>query len=215
MQHLEKQVTETEAIASEWKRTLANLIEQYNAAEVAQANARQIREAHALGAAMNDAAAVAAIKAARADQIAAEQTLDDLKIASPAAQERLAAAEKIAASARAELGRHNAEILMRNRIIIAGDLDKVAAEFARLYAQYEALGGKIENMPGALPRTNAGMTNHEGVVGARRVRASLPKFFWKLFPGAIHDEMPTDALANSEARFWNLSPEQPDKAKAA
>jgi hypothetical protein len=79
----------------------------------------------------------------------------------------------------------------------------------------EELGREIVNMPDALPSNMHGISNHEGAVGLRRVRASLPAFFWKLFPGALHDEMKTENLAASEARFWNLSPEQPEQAKAA
>jgi hypothetical protein len=130
----------------------------------------------------------------------------------PAAQEQLAAAEKVASFARAELGKFHAAVLMRQRIDVAGKLDAISADFARVYAQYEKLGREIVNMPDTLPRSMHGMTNHEGAMGARRVRASLPAFFWKLFPGALHDEQKPETLAASETKFWNL--QQPDEKAA-
>ncbi|SIN82927.1 hypothetical protein SAMN05443247_00025 [Bradyrhizobium erythrophlei] len=210
---LEDAVAETALAVTGWKSTIAKIETQLNVAGLALARAKKQREIHALKASMNDAAAVAAIKAARSDQLAAEETINDLKTALPAAQEQLAAAEKAAASARDVLGKFHAAVLMRQRIDVASKLDAISADFARVYAEYEKLGREIVNMPGALPTSMHGVTDHEAVLGARRVRASLPKFFWKLFPGAIHDEMKTENLATAEARFWNL-PEQ-EKAKAA
>jgi hypothetical protein len=213
-EHLEKQIAETARVVEDWKRTVADIETQANVANLALARAKKTREAHALKAAMNDAAAVAAIKAARAEQLAAEQTIDDLKIALPEMEAQLAAAERAAASARHQLAKFEAEVLMKQRIEVAGQMDGVIAEYARLYALHEKLGAQIVNMD-VLPRDmHGGISNHEGAVGARRVRASLPPFFWKLFPGAMHDEMKTENLAMTEARFWSLPPEQAE-TKAA
>lgn len=213
-QHLERQVEETSAVVTECKNTIGGIETQFQTANLAKANAKKSRETHALRASMGDAAAIAAAKHARDAQRDAESTIDDLRVALPAAEEQLVAAEKAAASARHALAKLQAEKLMRQRIDVAGKLDAAISEFARLYSEFEKLGHDIVNMPDALPKNLHGMSNVEGALGARRVRASLPAFFWKLFPGAIHDEMKTENLATSESRFWNL-PEQPEKAKAA
>jgi predicted nucleic acid-binding Zn-ribbon protein len=177
MQHLEKQVSETAAVVADWKNSIAKIETQFNVAGLALARAKKTREAHALKAAMNDAAAVAAIKDARAEQLAAEQTIDDLKIALPEMEAQLADAERAAASARHQLAKFAAEVLMKRRIDVAGKLDAVIADFSRLYAEYEKLGREIVNMD-VMPRDmHGGISNHEGAVGARRVRASLPAFF--------------------------------------
>jgi hypothetical protein len=214
-QLLEAEVETRAATVADWKRSVASIETQFNTANAALVRAKKQRETHALKASMGDGAATAAIKAARAEQLAAEQTSDDLKIALPEMEAQLAAAEKAAASARHQLAKFEAEVLMKQRIEVAGQMDGVIAEYARLYALHEKLGAQIVNMD-VLPRDmHGGISNQEGAVGARRVRASLPRFFWKLFPGAVYDEMPTENLATSEARFWNLAPESPEKAKAA
>jgi hypothetical protein len=208
-------VTDATRVVDEWASNIKKIEAEFGAANLARANAKKIREANALKASMGDAGALAAVKHARSEQHTAEQTIDDLKIALPEAEAQLAAAEKAATSARNQLARFNAEILMRKRIDVAGQLDAAIAAFADLYREYEKIGDEIINMPDVMPRNLHGISNVEGTVGARRVRASLPRFFWKLFPGAIHDETNTKNLAAAEARFWNLAPEQTEKAKAA
>jgi hypothetical protein len=59
------------------------------------------------------------------------------------------------------------------------------------------------------------MSHWEGVAGFRRIAAALPTFFLKLFPGTWTNESARTPLAQSEAHFWQLQPEQPEKAKAA
>jgi hypothetical protein len=138
-------------------------------------------------------------------------TIEDLKVALPEAEAQLAIAERSAASAHNQLTRFNAEVLMRQRIDVAAQFCQAIAEAARLYGIYEKLGREIVSVD-VMPRTMHGTSDYESAIGAKRVRASLPPFFWKLFPGAIHDEMKTESLAVTEARYWNLAPEQPAKA---
>ncbi len=211
---LEDAVAATAATVANWRTKIAKIETQIATENHAITIATKHREQHALAATLGDANAVAAIKQARSEQHEAEQRVADLAIALPAAAENLAAAEKAAAAARAELGKFNAAVLIRQRVDIACQLDTVIAEFARLYREYEKLGARIEAMD-TMPRTMHGASDHEGAMGLRRVRASLPAFFWKLFPGAVYDEMKTENLATSESRFWGLAPEQPEKAKAA
>ena len=212
--HLEEQVTKIAGVVADWQRSIASIDQQISVAQTTLAEAEKHRRAHALNATLGDNVAIAEIKRARADANGAQNTLNDLALALPEAQAQLAEAEKAAASARHALTRLQAEKLMRQRVDVGGQLDTVSAEFARLYGEYERLGAQIENMD-MMPRTMHGGTDHEGAVGARRVRASLPKFFWKLFPGAVHDEMKTENLATAEARFWGLAPVETATTKAA
>jgi hypothetical protein len=209
---LEQHVSETAAVVSDWKKSVGDISTQLNIASVAFMRAKKAREAHALKAAMGEPAAIEAIKHARSDQLTSEATIGDLKISLPEAEAQLAIAERASASARHDLAEFNAIVLKRKRIEIAGELDKVVADFARIYGEYNDLGAAIVNMD-VLPRTMHGTSNYEDAIGARRVRASLPKFFWKIFPGSLHDEMKTENLATTEARFWNLP--EPEKSRAA
>jgi hypothetical protein len=209
---LEKAVHDGIRVVEEWKGTIAKITSRVELANLALANSKQVREASALKAEMGDVTALKAITQARHDGHNAEQIMGDLQHAMADAQVKLAEAETEAASARAALARRQVEILIRQRIDVAGEFDKTVAIAGRLYRQYEEIGREIVGMD-AMPRNLHGISNVEGAVGARRVRASLPAFFWKLFPGSLHDEMKTENLATSEAQFWSL-PDQPE-AKAA
>jgi NADPH-dependent ferric siderophore reductase len=48
--------------------------------------------------------------------------------------------------------------------------------------------------------------------GLRRVRASLPKLFDRVYPNALYDETPKMPLEKSEAAHWNLPAVEEDKA---
>jgi hypothetical protein len=211
---LDKTVADTSRIAEEWAANIRKIESQ-----IANANSRlEKSEAHrkkfALDASLGNPDAISQITKARAESLSAAGDQADLSHALADAKLRLVEVEGAAKAAMSNLAKFEVEILQRKRVDIAGELDQVSADFARLYAQYEALGAQIVSMD-VLPRTMVGMSNHEGAVGAKRVRASLPPLFWKLFPGAIHDEMKTENLATSEARFWNLAPEHDEKSKAA
>ncbi len=103
---------------------------------------------------------------------------------------------------------------MRQRIDVGAQIDVVIAEFARLYGEYEKLGAQIVNMD-TMPRTMHGGADYEGAVGARRLRAALPRFLEQVFPNSLHDEQKKESLATTEARFWNLAPVETTTTKAA
>jgi hypothetical protein len=203
---LEKAVADTARVVSDWKTNQGKIETAISDANARLAKAEANRKKFALDANLGNSDAIKEIATARAVHAAALGDTADLQQALSDAKARLVEAEAAAKTARSNLARFEVEILQRKRVDIAGKLDAVSAEFARLYREYEALGREIVNMPDALPPNMHGISNVEGAVGARRVRASLPAFFWKLFPGAIHDEMKTENLATSEARFWNLAP---------
>jgi hypothetical protein len=211
---LEKAVTDATRVAEEWAANIRKIESQ-----IADANSRlEKSEAHrkkfALDASLGNPDAISQITKARAESLSAAGDQADLSQALADAKLRLVEVERAAKAAMSNLAKFEVEILQRKRVDIAGELDQVSADFARLYAQYEALGAQILSMD-VLPRTMVGMSNHEGAVGLRRVRASLPAIFWKLFPGSLHDEMKTENLSTSEAKFWNLPPVETTTTKAA
>jgi hypothetical protein len=59
------------------------------------------------------------------------------------------------------------------------------------------------------------MSFYEGATGFRRIAASLPLFFLKLFPGTWTNEAARTPLAQSEAHFWQLPPVETPTSKAA
>ena len=211
---LEQQVAQTAAVVTEWKNTIANIETQFHTANLALANAKKTREAHALKAAMGDAAAIAHVKHARSEQHTAERTIGDLKIALPEAESQLAAAEKAAASARHELAKLHGEKLMRARVKAAARMDAAFSEAASAYIDFERLGRELQSFPDLGIAVSGNMSHWETVTGFRRIAAALPTFFMKLFPTTWTNEDARQSLAASEEKFWQLPPEQPE-AKAA
>jgi hypothetical protein len=214
-EQLEKNVRDTAAFVQDWRKSVADIETQLNIASLALARAKKTREAHALKAAMGDAAAIAAIKHARSEQDAAEQTIEDLRVALPAAQAQLAAAEKNAESARHELAKLLGEKIMRQRVAAAARMDAAFSEAASAYADFEHLGRELQSFPDLNIAVSGNMSHWENATGFRRIAAALPMFFLKLFPGTGTHGDARMPLARSEAEFWQLPPEQPEKAKAA
>jgi hypothetical protein len=212
---LEHQVEQTAAKVAECRGTIARIGAQLETANLARANAKKIREANALKSATGDATAIAAIKAARAEQLAAEQTRVDLKIALPEMEAQLAAAEKAAASARHELAMLHGRALMRQRVAAAARMDAAFAESAAAYADFERLGRELQSFPDLNIAVSGNMSHWETVTGYRRIASALPMFFLKLFPTTWSNEAPRTSLAASEAHFWQLAPEHDEKSKAA
>src|ERR1019366_8168551 len=163
--HLEKQVAETAAVVAGWKNTIAKIETQFNITNLALLNAKKNREAHALKAAMSDAAAIAAVKHARSEQHTAEQTIGDLKIALPEAEAQLAAAEKAAASAKHELAKLHGAKLMRQRVAAAGKMDAAFAEAASAYADFARLGRELQAFPDLGIAVSGNMSHWETVTG--------------------------------------------------
>jgi hypothetical protein len=219
-EHLNKKVEEAAAVVAEWKNTIAKIETQFNIANLALANAKKAREAHALKAAMGDADAIAAIKHARSEQLTAEQTIGDLKVALPEAEAQLDAAKKAATFAQHELSRFEAGCLMRERVKVAARIDALLCEFSTAFADFDRLGNQIANMPGLL-RANPHMhgssiSQTEEIQGNRRVRSALPKVWLRFFPGALHEERPKMTLEASELQTWSsLASVETAKPKAA
>jgi hypothetical protein len=212
MQSLEKSIAEAEAKVADWRRSVATIEGQLHAAGLTLTKAKEDREKHAMSARLGDATAIAAIKHARGEQHTSEQDIVDLQLSLPQAQAQLAIAEKNAASARHAVAKVIAEQKMRARIEVCRKIDAVIAEFTSLFNLYEKLGHEIINAD-VMPQQNMfGTANQDGSL--RRMRAALPKCLDRVYPNAIYDEMKKESLDATEARQWNLPPNETD-TKAA
>jgi hypothetical protein len=212
LQRLEKLVEEAEARVADRQRAIAAISTQLNTANDALMTAKKVRETHAMAARLGDATAKDAVAHARDEQHAAEQDLQDLRIAQPEAEAQLALAEKNAASARHALGKLMAEQIIRKRISVAGQIDGAIADLTKLLLEFERLGQDIANTPDIPPSNMFGVVDHSNALGLRRVRAALPKIFDRIYPNAQHDEMKKENLATTEALHWNLPLESGSKA---
>ncbi|HEY5131045.1 MAG TPA: hypothetical protein VIJ35_27770 [Bradyrhizobium sp.] len=214
MQGLEKQVAETAKTVESWKSNVKAIEAQIQNAHSRLEKSEAHRKRFALDASLGNTAAITEITKARAEHAAASGDIQDLATALGEANTRLIDAEGEAKAARSNLAKFAAEILQRQRIDLAGQIDTVIADFARLYGEYSKLGAEIVNMPDVLPLNLHGMSNAEGAAGARRIRAAVPKLLEQVFQSAAHDEQKKEPLATTEARFWNLAPVE-TTAKAA
>jgi hypothetical protein len=210
---LRKAVADTARVVEELKTDHQAKIE----VAIADANARIAKAEHhrqrfALDADIGNpqakaevAKAFAEIRNAEADRLRLQQA--------PAA---FLEAEREAGNARRMLAKFEVEILQRERVEIAREIQKEALRnLERLYLRYEELGGQIiAKMPDALP----GMHGYEAALGRDRVKNSLPDFIWKLFfPGGAVYAKEAD-LAASERRQWGMPPPEQsssEKEKAA
>jgi hypothetical protein len=208
-------VAATAASVADWKSRIAGLETQAGELNGVVTKAIASREGHALSALLGDSKAKFAIATARTAQQAAEEDLRDISHALPAARIQLVAAEKAATAARRALALVHARKMMHERVAAAAMIDVGNTMTAKGYADFERLGRELQNFPDLDIWHGGSLSHHENVTGYRRIAASLPPFFLKLFPG-IWNSDPRRSLAESEAAFWQLPPEEnADDKKAA
>ena len=212
---LEHAITEAAKRVASWTANAKKIEQQIAAAKGRIATADNQRKQSALAASLGDRAAIGELAAARAVHATAVGDLADLGHALNDAAAKLWEAEAEAKGARNALAKFEADVLKRKRVALAGEIDKTVATLASQYREYEQLGNEIVNMD-VLPQHAHGITNrHDGALGARRVRAALPKLFDRVYPNALHDESTKEPLATTEARHWNLPPAETTTTKAA
>lgn len=211
--YLEDAVAKTAATAAGWVAKVKALEIQIAETGHAVTAATRDREQHALASTHGDPSALAAIKAARSRQHDAEQSLVDLQFALPAAILERDNAEKAAKAARRELALLHAGKLKRQRVAAAARMDDGLAAVAKAYVEFERLGRELQNFPDLDIAQGGSLSHYENVTGFRRIAASLPAFFVKMFPTTWSNTDARRSLAESEAAFWQID-EQPE-AKAA
>jgi hypothetical protein len=100
---------------------------------------------------------------------------------------------------------------MRARVAVAARMDAAFAEVAADYQLYHQLGLELQSFPD-LNLTQGGMARWEEVTGEKRISAAVPICLTKLPSWTWTHPSKRVPLAESEAGFWSLPPEQPAKA---
>ncbi|SIO49357.1 hypothetical protein SAMN05443247_06427 [Bradyrhizobium erythrophlei] len=211
---LEKAITDKSHTAESWRSNIKAI-----EAKIADANSRRtkaeaLRKQFALNASLGNTAATESIAKARAEHELATGDLKDFASALIEANERLVEAEREVKVARSNLAKFETDILKRQRVDLAGQLDQAIEALAGLYQQYEKLGRAIVDMD-VIPHNTHLTTNFDSALGNRRVRAACPKLFDRVFPNAVFDEMKKEPLATSESRYWFGEPVEITTTKAA
>jgi hypothetical protein len=159
---------------------------------------------------LGDAAAQKALAHIRHECDEAAQSLGDLQLALPEAQQQLAAAEAAHKGAEAEQRKVITGRLARERVAAAARIDAALAEVAAAFLDYERLGKELF---GAADHGGV-MSQLEGILGLTRLAAALPaKPFLDLKKNhPMADIGIGPSLAIAEARVWNLPPAGIDRA---
>jgi hypothetical protein len=182
---LEKAVADTARVVDELKAShQAKIKVAISDANARLARAERHRQKFACDAQIGNPQAQAEVAKALAESQSAAAAIQNLQQA-PAS---LVEAEREAGNACRSLARFEAEILIRERIEIAREIQKEACRnLERLYMRYDELGGQILSiMPDALQ----GVHGYESAMGANRVKNALPDFIWRLFfpAGAVYEK---------------------------
>jgi hypothetical protein len=214
LQRLEGQIIEANAVAEQWRTNQSSINTQIASARAIIESADADRKRLALAASLGDPEATGALAKARAAHTASVSDLADLGHALDEAAAKLSEAQAEAVNAHRALAKFEAAGLKRERVNLAGEIDSVIAKLASLLSEFDDIGAEIAAKE-PLQQNMFGSLTNDGAIGLRRVRAALPKLFDRIFPNAQFDEQKKEALAISEARHWNLPPEQPAEEKAA
>jgi hypothetical protein len=170
------------------------------------------RQPHVLQAARGDVSAKNTLDKLLHEDLAAERTLADLRLALPQAEAELRAAENAQRAAHSELRKAEQIRLARARVEAARKIDATLAEFSSSWAEYSEIGRALYAVSDDYPNQ---IYLAEHLDGLLRLAAALPHqpffdirhkhSFCQLGGGA--------PLAVSEAAFWRLP--TAEEAKAA
>jgi hypothetical protein len=206
---LEDAVTETAAVVTDWKNSIAKIETQLNSANLALAKSKQEGEIHRAKAAAGDAAAIGACKHAQDAQREAESTITEIRlVALPKAVSQLAEAEREAENARRDLAKPHIEALKREVVADAAVIDEGLAVAAAAQERRLRNIAEIESWE----RDDGHVSRREDRVGLRRIYSALPAFMRSLPANPTAKFIP---LAESDRQFFNLPPEETTTTKAA
>jgi hypothetical protein len=205
-------LNQSAAAVTEWNAKLFKLREDISTAEAALADSTRLRQQHVLDAALGDADAKNRLAEVLQADREAERQLDDLRMALPAAMERLRAAEHAHRVAEADFRKVEVNRLACLRCLAAAEIDQAFADFSAAWAKYEGLGKQLFNAA-ADDHANNIHSFTESVDGMLRLAASLPhEPFYSLRWRHSFAQIGGAPLAVSEAAFWRLPPAEGVKA---
>ena len=200
------------ASVSEWNTKIRKLREDISIAETALAESQRRRQNHVLEAALGDADAKSRLAEVLHADREAERHLDDLKMALPAAMERLRSAENDHRVAEIDFRKTQVDDLARQRVAAAAAIDKALADFSTAWADYEQIGHQLYNVAAHDHQNQIYLS--ETCDGMARLSAALPmKPFYDL--RHRHSFAPigtSSSLAAAESAYWRLPPLEEVKA---
>jgi hypothetical protein len=202
----------TAAIA-DWNARIFKLRDDIAKAEAALADSTRVRQQHVLDAALGDDGAKQRLEGVLEADRKAERQLDDLKIALPAAMERLRAAENDRRVAESEFRKAEVNRLARKRVAAAAAIDQAFADFSKAWSEYEALGKELFNAAADDHAANIHSFT-ESVDGMLRLAAALPHqpFYDLRWRHSFAPIGTSSSLAAAESSYWRLPPIEETKA---
>jgi hypothetical protein len=199
----------TAAAVSEWQMKVRTINEKIATAEAAFAASEARRREHALAASLGDDAAQKNLDQVLQDDIRTQRDLDNLKLSLPLAEAKLREAENAHRAVIAEVRKAEVAKLVLERIDVAREYDRAAAESAAWLQRYHAIGNELH----AILADPMNMSLNEGVEGWHRVAKSLPAPFatlQKRLPGVFFGG--GGSLAQAEASYWGVTDFKKDAA---
>jgi hypothetical protein len=170
------------------------------------------RQPFVLQAARGDVAAKTALDKLLHEDLAAERTLSDLRLALPQAEAELRTAENAQRAAGSELRKAEKNRLARQRCAVAEKIDAALAAFSSAWVEYEQLGRQLYSVSDDFPNQVYLLEQFDGLV---RLAAALPHqpFFDLRHKHSFAPLGRGQPLAVSERQFWRLPAS--DEVKAA
>jgi hypothetical protein len=198
---------------ADWNAKIGKLREDIAKAEAALADSTRIRQQHVLEAALGDDGAKNRLAGVLQADREAERQLDDLKMALPAALERLRAAESEHRAAEVEWRKVELDRISRCRVAAAEKIDAAFAAFSSAWIEYEQLGRELLGLASQDQNANA-LYLSETISGEARLAASLPAKPFLAIKERFHflPVSTSNSLAAAEALYWRLPPVEADKA---
>jgi hypothetical protein len=189
------------ASVTEWQSTVWSINEKIATAETTLAASERRRRENALAGALGDTDAQKNLDEVLQDDIRAVRDLENLRLARPAAEEKLREAEGAHRHIEAEIRKESVSRIVLQRIEAAREVDRTFGDAGAALQRYLDLGGEIW----PLVIDPYGSTRDQ-VEGWMRIAKALPAPFatlQKRRPGEVFGG--GGPLAQEEALYWNVS----------
>jgi hypothetical protein len=170
------------------------------------------RQPFVLQAARGDVAAKSALDKLLHEDLVAERTLSDLRLALPQAESELQTAENAQKATEAEARKTEIHRLVRRRVASAQKIDEALAVIRSEWPTYQQLGGELLNLASD---TGNALYLAETVDGVARFISCLPPApFLAVKESYRFMSISTSksSFAAAEAAYWRLPPAEADKA---
>jgi hypothetical protein len=195
-------LNEAAAEVASWQSKIWAINEKIATAESTLAASERRRRENALAASLGDATARANLDEVLQDDIRAVRDLENLRLALPAAEQKLREAEAARRNIEAEIRKSDVNRIALERIEAAREVDRALADAGAALQRYQELGEELFAIVADPRRMSLG----DEVRGWHRVARAVPAYFatlQKMLPGMFFGG--GGSLAQAEASYWNVS----------